>query len=650
MKRVLLVKPPFQFIPIGMGYVVACVERAGMEVDFLDTHRPAMPMEHYLRKAAAGEYLAIGTGGFVYGINWFREMLAKLRVLAPHTPLVLGGNITKNVRMDLLLDKLPIDFAVLGEAETAFPQLLHAIAAGTGFESIPGVAFKKRDGSIVRNQAQRLALEQEYFLPSYGALDLQYYIDIYRHHVAPGLGRMMPVLTGRGCKGGCSFCSPSVGRFMPRKIDHVLREIEDWTRRYQFEWISFATEIFFQSEADILEFCREYKKTGIGKPWACCFRMDQDVAVLPAMKEAGCALICAGLESASENILPTLKRGCTLDQFKRTLVAGRRAGLVVDSPFMMTNEDETEEDLKKTIDFVIANRMDANFGLVATYPGIPIYIRALKKGLITDEWDYMTNRMREWPWRHPSVTEADYLNISAMPSDRVFEMVYKQVRRYLSFQYHEFAARNVSLVATRVDGPNKEIRIVGHCHRCGARHSMPIRTQNAVNVVDYSFRCPACHQKNFLHFADLPQTREYYQKLGADLRKAGKIIILGTGKNAMDFFFFDMFGLELDRIAGFVEVRGAATEKKFYYLPRYRLADLESVDYDAILVTDLNHDLANLLLATSAAAQSKPAYFLAPSGMTWGDGNRNTKEHESESQNLPAERTARRAPVASGCE
>lgn len=55
MKKVLLIKPPFQFIPI----------------------------EHYTRRLAAGEYLAVGTGGFVYGINWFREMLVRLKSLSP---------------------------------------------------------------------------------------------------------------------------------------------------------------------------------------------------------------------------------------------------------------------------------------------------------------------------------------------------------------------------------------------------------------------------------------------------------------------------------------------------------------------------------------------------------------------------------------
>ena len=93
-------------------------------------------------------------------------------------------------------------------------------------------------------------------------------------------------------------------------------------------------------------------------------------------------------------------------------------------------------------------------------------------------------------------------------------------------------------------------------------------------------------------------------------------MVLGTGRNAVDFYFYDVFGLEMERIAGFVDPRGAAREKKFFHLPRYRLADLEHVDYDAILVTDLRREVAKLLLFTSTAAQNKPAYFLAPSELS----------------------------------
>ena len=616
MKKVLLIKPPFQFIPIGMGYVLSCLDRAGIPVDFLDMHRPALSVDSCMSKLAAGEYLAVGTGGFVYGINWFREMFAQLRSLSAQTPLILGGNITKNVRMDILLNRLPIDFAIVGEAESSFPQLLQALATGTSYASIPGVAFKDADGQIVKNAYARVELEKDDFLPAYEAIDMQYYIDIYRHHVTPGLGRLMPILTGRGCKGGCSFCSPTVGRFMPRRIGPILEEIELWNRRYDWEWISFATEIFFNSDEDILEFCREYKKMGLRKPWGCCYRMDQSLEVLPIMKEAGCAIITAGLESASENILPKLKRGCSVDQFKRTLDAARRIGLVVDSPFMMTNEDETEEDLKKTIDFVIENKMDANFGLVGTYPGVPIYVRARKKGLIEDEWDYMTNRMKEWPWRSPSVAEMDYFNISAMPSSRVFGMVYRQVRRYLTFQHHEFQARNVSLIPLGNGTSSEEIGIAGKCFNCGTSLGLPLKAHDTVSVIEYHLRCPACHRKNYLHFMDLPEPKQFYEVLGAKLREADRIMVLGTGKNAIDFFFYDVFGLDLERIVGFVDPRGAATEKKFYHLPRYRMADLEHVDHDAILVTDLKREVGKLLLYTSTAAQTKPVYFLSPSNVS----------------------------------
>jgi radical SAM superfamily enzyme YgiQ (UPF0313 family) len=566
-----------------------------------------------MSKVAAGEYLAVGTGGFVYGINWFRETLGQLRSLSPETPLILGGNITRNVRLEILLNRLPLDFAVVGEAESSFPQLLRALADGTSFETIPGVAFKGADGNIVRNAPVRFALDQENVLPAYEEADLQYYIDIYRHHVAPGLGRAVPVLTGRGCKGGCSFCSPTVGRFKPRKIEHVLEEIEEWNRRYSFECFIFATEVFFTEDEDIVRFCREYKKIRPHKPWGCSYRMDQSLDLLGVMKDAGCVFITAGLESGSETILPQLKHGCTVDQFRQTLEAARRVGLVLDSPFMMANENETEKDLKQTIDFVIDNKMDANFGLVGTYPGTPIYHRAMKKGMVGDEWEFITNRLQEWAWRSPSATEADYFNISAMPTSRVFGHVYRQIRRYYTFQYNEFQARDVSLVSVPNGSGSQDVGLSGCCFKCGRRQALPIRQQDVISVIEYFFRCPACHQKNFLPFVSVPEARTYYEALGRQLREAERIVVLGVGKDASDFCFYDLFGLDLDRIVGFVDPRGAAPEKKFYHFPRYRLADLETVDYDLILVTDLDRNVAKLLLCTSTAAQSKPVCFLAPS-------------------------------------
>ncbi|MFH1027059.1 MAG: hypothetical protein V1791_03560, partial [Pseudomonadota bacterium] len=225
-EKVLLMKPPTNFIPISWGYVIATLDQAEIPYDFWDTNHPAQPNEYYLERVLRGEYLAAATGGFVYGTNWFVEATQCLKTLSPQTPVVLGGNITRDVRTELLFQHLQLDFAVIGEAETSFPQLLHAMAAGSGFDQIPGVAFRREDGSLAKNKTVRFNLEDQFWMPSYKRVELQHYLDGYRHHVVPGLGRLMPILTGRGCKGGCSFCSPTVGHFMPRPVEHIMRELE----------------------------------------------------------------------------------------------------------------------------------------------------------------------------------------------------------------------------------------------------------------------------------------------------------------------------------------------------------------------------------------------------------------------------------------
>ncbi len=611
--KVLLIKPPTNYIPISWGYVIATLDHAEIPYDFWDTHRPLQPNEYYFERLRRGEYLAVATGGFVYSTNWFVEVANYIKDIAPQTPFVLGGSITRDVRLELLFQHLKLDFAVIGEAETSFPYLLRALATGSGFEQIPGLAFRGLDGSVVRNKPVRFNLDEQFWIPSYKRIDLQYYLDGYRHHIVPGLGRLMTVLTGRGCKGGCSFCSPTIGHFMPRSVEHILLELEIFQHIYDFESIGFATEIFFNRPEDIEHFCREYMKLKRRKPWVCAFRMDQPPELLPLMKEAGCVLVNVGLESASPPILAKLKKGCTVEGFKRVYDAAKRIDLIVDAPFMMTNEDETAADLKQTFDFLIENKIDSNFGLVGTYPGTAIYHRAMQKGLILDEWDYITHTMREIVWSSPSIMDTPYLNITSMGHEEMFRTVFSQSRRYYSFLYHEFQAKNLTPVIINSTPP--ALGLQGECLRCGEPVTLPVSHGYGVKVIEYKFICNRCHQKNFMHFVDLPQTRAYYEDLGQSLRQAGKLIVVGTGKNTQDFLLYDIFGITFEQVVGVLHWPGEAEHKHFYWLPLYHLAELEHVDYDAMLLADVTPDEAQSLLSMDIPWGNKPMYELAPRKM-----------------------------------
>lgn len=614
--KVLLVKPPTNYFPISWGYIMASLDQAEIPYDFWDTNRPAQPDEYYFARLREGEYLAAATGGFLFAANWFVDVVRRVKSLAPQLPVVLGGSITKDVRLDLVFQHVKPDFAVIGEAETSFPHLLRALASGSSFEEVPGLAFCREDGSIARNPRVRMDLGAQFWMPSYKRVDFQYYLDGYRHHIVPGLGRIMPLMSGRGCKGGCSFCSPTVGHFTARPVEHILLELEIYEHIYDFESILFATEIFFNKPEDIEHFCREYKKLRRRKPWVCCFRMDQPAELLQLMKEAGCVMVTMGLESASPPILAKLKKGCTVEGFKRVHEAATEIGLIVDAPFMMTNEDETAADLKQTFDFLIEHRIDSGFGLVCTYPGTAIYHRAMKKGLIQDEWEYVTGILREWVWNAPALMDQHYLNITAMEHEELFRTVFTQTRRYYSFQFHEFRARNVVPTVVQLSG-QPSIGMTGECHRCGEKTVIPLSRGAAVQVIEYKYICLRCHQKNFMHFIDMPQTRAYYEELRRNLHQAGKLVIVGTGKNTLDFLLYDAFGVPFEQIVGVLHWPGEPAHKHFLWLPLYHFAELEHVAYDSMLVADATPEEAQYLEDMKVPWGNRPLYELTPRRMVW---------------------------------
>lgn len=613
MKKTLVIKPPHSFVPIGIGYVLASLVRDGVPFDFYDMLRPEHPESYYFDRIAAGEYLAVATGGFVYSMNIFRDLMVRAKKLSPNTPFILGGNVTRNVKPEILFNHLPLDYTIVGEAENSFPLLLKALDAGSdNLSAIPNIVYRRPvTNRLVRNPIERVKLDGDFFMPAYEFIDMQFYVENYRHHIVPGLGRMMPVLTGRGCTGGCSFCSPTVGRFSPRKLEHILEEVRILNERYDFESFGFATEVFFEADEDVIAFCEAYKNISPLKPWCCCFRPDQSPELLPIMQDAGCEMVCVGLESASEIILPTLKKGCTIEGFKQVYDAAQAISMRVDSPFMITNENETEEDLKKTFDFIIEHEIDANFGLVGTYPGTAIYSRALRDGLIANEWEYITEKMVAVPWRSPQAPEMPYLNISAIPQQSLFPVIYSEIRRYYTFMYNSFSAKNNRLDADPVH-PNHLV-LHGECRCCGKPLSAGIGPADNVAAIENIVICHKCHAKNFLHFYDLPPLLAYHEEMQRQLHDAGKLLILGTDRNAQAFFFYDIFkGVDLDRIVGVVDPRPDATERQFYHVPRYRTADLDRVDFDTLLIFDLDRSTAERIIRSSTALANKPRLWIVP--------------------------------------
>ena len=258
-KKLLIIKPPYWHIPLGIAYVLSCLERNDMPFDFIDASFKDPDYDTILRK---NDYLAVGIGGLIANFKFILETVRKIRSVKPDLPIILGGNITKDLNSQFLFDKekMGIDFGIIGEAETSLPHLINKLSIGSDdFREVPGLLYKdKSSGKIIRNSPVRLDLESDNILPSWKHINM----DLYKQGNIPYMGRQstLPVLTGRGCVGTCTFCSPTIGAFRMRPVKHVIEEIELLISKYDFSLLMMLNEMFYRTKEEILVFCDAYKK------------------------------------------------------------------------------------------------------------------------------------------------------------------------------------------------------------------------------------------------------------------------------------------------------------------------------------------------------------------------------------------------------
>jgi hypothetical protein len=506
------------------------------------------------------------------------------------------------------------------------------------FTGMPGIAFKHpATGQVTKSGQRRVDLGLESYMPAYHHIDVPHYISTNKHIRFSKAGRAMAMLTGRGCTGGCSFCSPTVGKFMAPALQKMLDEMVYLDQHYEFELFNFITEIFFEHPQEIYDFCDGYNALGIGKPWFCCLSPHMPPEVYPAMKDTGCIGFNMGLESGSDRILAKTKIGCTVAGYEKRFKAAVENGLFVDVSYMVANEGETQEDMRATFDVLTRNRMQQeSFNLVCAYPGTSIYAKAKKRGQVKDELAYIKATMSGRYWRTYNVGEFPYMNISGIPDERLLEVVIHETRRYYTHLFNTFQAKEqqarLEVRSRTPDGVTLEtvFSLSGDCVDCG--HPLRREADGAWRdgVAELTVICSRCFTRNFFDLTRQPQFVAHFNRVRERLARAKKIAILGLGKLSEDLILYDVFGLDLRNVIALIDERSLevemtgieehsdAKDKKFYHLPRLRREDLTSLDFDTAIAGNLIPEILNAFYPQEAAdrlvmlAPSQPDDTVAP--------------------------------------
>ncbi|MBI4767536.1 MAG: B12-binding domain-containing radical SAM protein [Deltaproteobacteria bacterium] len=602
---ILLIKPDYKFFPVGLTYVASTLERCGYSYDFID-----MSFEDYsqLNKLMRNKYKIVMTGGIVGEFEEIEKICQFVKNISPAVKVIIGGLITRDVSKSVL-SKLRFDYAVVGEAEDTLPELLEYCLGKKQnmdhLQSIKGIMFRSAEGQLVATDRRpRIDITSRSLLPSTNLSSLEKWLS--------QTNRSLPVLTGRGCYGKCTFCSPSFRQFKGRPFEEIFKEIQLFSEKFTINMINFTNEVLFKEEDEIISFCQEYKNR-FNIPFTAALRLDISPRVLKELKAAGCIAVGVGIESASDKVLNKMQKSITNQDTMKFLRHANDLKLNISSGFMINNEGETEEDIDNTLSLQEELKITSGLSLTIPYPGTIIYKRAVKRGLISDEYNFLRsqqifyNKVQFLPECLFIIDEAIgkplLPNLTDIPEENFVSVMSRAYARF----YRSNELKNVSL------NPDAS-KIKGQCPKCGLDCEFDF---NPIAPVVRNLSCPKtatgeCHHafQFAAHIFSNYYISDYEQKIKWMLEKSDQISIVGDPFNIKFLFAYRIFDLCDRNIVAMGNPENDKTGQYVFYdgykhvMPISRLLDIETlvqVDFDKLLIAYMppySHHVQQNLIAS----------------------------------------------------
>ena len=393
--RVTLVNPPYPsgapqsiFIPMGISYLAAVLEKNQHEVDVIDGQvlKPTrMELEGELVKLQPD---VIGVTSSTLTYKPALEIVKTAKEANPDCLTIMGGPHVTIMDEQTLSENPEVDIIVRGEGEQTMLELAHLISKSNlrDLHEVVGITFRK-NGKIIRtpNRPFIRNLDQLPF-PAYKYLPLGKYQLLGKAYI--------PIITSRGCPSQCTFCLASrmLGkRFRARSPKNVVDELE-WLRdTHGADVFAFYDDTFTFDRKRAREICGEMKNRNVDLPWDCRTRVDRvSKELLAEMRDANCQLIHFGVESGSQKMLDAVKKGTSVKQNEMAIRWAKEVGISVAISVIIGYPGETMDTIKQTLDFIQKTDPDYVYVCVAIpYPGTELY--NLLKDLqweMSKEWNH----------------------------------------------------------------------------------------------------------------------------------------------------------------------------------------------------------------------------------------------------------------------
>ncbi len=342
----------------------------------------------------------------------------EIRSRFPNLPIVWGGYFATNYT-SATLNAAYVDYAVRGQGEQTFLELLEAIRGYRDFKDIAGLSYKRADGTHVSNPDRPMKPLDDYPWYPYHRLPDKYLLPTF-------LGRRTAVHQASiGCPYRCNFCG--VVNFSgsrekmesPARTEGILRHL---VATYGVDAVQFYDNNFFLRENHTRELAD--RMAPLNLRWWCEGRTDimmrYSDATFEALRRAGCTMIFFGAESGSNEILKEMNKDLTAEDTFALASRIRRFGIVPEFSVIFGNPKDPEGDTRDCIQFIRQlKRLNPDSEIIVEHY-TPVPQRARMYGDVedkvnfpttpdewaTDHWQrYATQKDPQTPWLRPATKQ-----------------------------------------------------------------------------------------------------------------------------------------------------------------------------------------------------------------------------------------------------
>jgi anaerobic magnesium-protoporphyrin IX monomethyl ester cyclase len=458
--------------PLSVAYLAGSLTAAGHEVQVIDAVGEALEAMHpgyrpdiVINGLSTDEIVArirpdtdfVGIS-CLFSHEWplIRRLIAAIATRLPAVPIVLGGEHATAVP-ELCLDEAPQLIAcALGEGEETVVDLLDACASRRTFDGVAGIVLRTSGG--LRRTAPRARIRDVDHIPAprWDLTPIERYLD-GGFSFGVDRGRTMALLATRGCPYRCTFCSSPqmwTTRYNTRSPALVVDEIEEYVHRYRIDAVDFYDLTAIIDRDWILEFCRLLEARRLRITWQLPSGTRSealDEPVLRAMHRSGCRNVSYAPESGSVRTLESIKKKVKLDRLEASMRAAVRAGLNVKANILIGFPDESEEDLRATLRFILRMARigvhDVSVWTFSPYPGSELFQRLRASGRLPRLDDDYYASLLSYSDISGAVSYAEALQSSQLQRHRVAGLLLFYAASYLTHPARPL--RSLYNIATR---------------------------------------------------------------------------------------------------------------------------------------------------------------------------------------------------------